>query len=121
MSALLSFFLHSFNFQVSFRTQQYTILPLVGITILTPIEIWSSIMRFLIYGAGALGQALGCLLVNQGHTVSLITRQRFIDAIRTNGLSVTGIFGDYQSGNPSIKLYTELHEIGDSEFSEFAQ
>jgi len=73
-------------------------------------------MRFLIYGAGALGQALGCLLAAQGHTVSLIIRERFIEAIRINGLSVTGIFGNYHSGNLSIKLYTELKEIGDSEF-----
>lgn len=52
-------------------------------------------MHFLIYGAGALGQALGCLLAGRNHRVTLVVRARFIEAIRNNGLSVDGIFGDY--------------------------
>jgi len=52
-------------------------------------------MNFLIFGAGALGQALGCLLAADGHCVDLVTRKRFIDAISKKGLKVTGIFGDF--------------------------
>ena len=52
-------------------------------------------MRFLVFGAGALGQALGCMLAVAGHHVDLILRRRFIDALKKDGLRVSGIFGDY--------------------------
>lgn len=52
-------------------------------------------MRFLIFGAGALGQALGCMLAVGGHQVRLVLRRRFVDTIRNNGLRVSGIFGDF--------------------------
>ena len=52
-------------------------------------------MKILIYGAGALGQALGCMLAAEGHEVDLILRERFIPILKENGLKVTGIFGDY--------------------------
>ena len=53
-------------------------------------------MRFLIYGAGALGQAIGCMLAADGHRVDLLLRPRFVDALKTSGLEVTGIFGEYR-------------------------
>lgn len=53
-------------------------------------------MRFLVYGAGALGQAVGCMLAAQGgHQVDFILRERFIDSITANGLKVTGILGEF--------------------------
>jgi 2-dehydropantoate 2-reductase len=52
-------------------------------------------MRFLVFGAGALGQALGCMLAVAGHHIDLVLRRRFIDAIKKDGLRVRGIFGDY--------------------------
>lgn len=52
-------------------------------------------MRILIYGAGALGQALGCLLTADGHLVDLVLRKRFIDTLSEQGLRVTGLFGDF--------------------------
>lgn len=52
-------------------------------------------MKILIYGAGALGQALGCMLAADGHQVDLILRERFIPVLRQKGLRVSGVFGDY--------------------------
>ncbi|RUM39850.1 MAG: hypothetical protein DSY57_00565, partial [Desulfobulbus sp.] len=52
-------------------------------------------MKILVFGAGALGQALGCLLTADGHDVDLIIRKRFIDVIQVNGLEVIGIFGNF--------------------------
>ncbi|OGR17504.1 MAG: hypothetical protein A2X81_20100 [Desulfobacterales bacterium GWB2_56_26] len=53
-------------------------------------------MNFLVYGAGALGQAVGCMLAAQGgHHVDFILRERFIDSILANGLKVTGILGEF--------------------------
>ncbi|MBT8346913.1 MAG: ketopantoate reductase family protein [Desulfofustis sp.] len=51
--------------------------------------------HFLIYGAGTVGQALGCMLASDGNQVTLVLRERFAEVIKTHGLSVSGIFGDY--------------------------
>ncbi|MDQ3468556.1 MAG: 2-dehydropantoate 2-reductase, partial [Actinomycetota bacterium] len=45
-------------------------------------------MRFVVYGAGAVGGVLGGRLAQHGHDVTLIPRGRHLDAIRTNGLRV---------------------------------
>lgn len=65
-------------------------------------------MRFLIYGAGALGQAIGCMLATDGHEVDLVLRERFQKVIETNGLKVTGIFGDYEVAPGRLNLVTNL-------------
>jgi 2-dehydropantoate 2-reductase len=68
-------------------------------------------VRILIYGAGALGQAVGCLLAAGGHRVDLILRERFRQAIRTDGLAVTGIFGEYRIASETIDLYTDIESV----------
>jgi 2-dehydropantoate 2-reductase len=68
-------------------------------------------MRFLIYGAGALGQAVGCMLAASGNNVELITRSRFIPAIAQQGLRVTGIFGDYFCQPKQLRLFTNLEQV----------
>ena len=73
-------------------------------------------MRFLIYGAGALGQALGCILAARGHNVMLIIRERFINSITKKGLSVSGLFGDFHVEGPSIGLFPSLDTVGDYDF-----
>lgn len=52
-------------------------------------------MKILVYGAGALGQALGCMLAADGHEVDLILRERFIPVLQAKGLRVAGVFGEY--------------------------
>ena len=68
-------------------------------------------MRILIYGAGALGQAVGCMLAAGGHRVDLILRERFQQAIRKDGLAVTGIFGEYRVASEAIGLYTDIDSV----------
>ena len=65
-------------------------------------------MHFLVYGAGALGQALGCLLAAAGHEVVLVLRQRYIEAMRAGGLRVTGIFGEYRTAPGQLALWPDL-------------
>lgn len=65
-------------------------------------------MRILIYGAGALGQAIGCMLAADGHRISLLLRPRFVDVLQASGLEVTGIFGDYRVDGEQLQLLTSL-------------
>ena len=73
-------------------------------------------MNFLIYGAGALGQALGCMLASDGNQVTLILRDRFVGTISANGLSVTGIFGDYRVAADALTLTTSITGIEGSQY-----
>jgi len=73
-------------------------------------------MNFLIYGAGALGQALGCMLASDGNQVTLILRDRFVETIRANGLSVTGIFGDYHVAADALTLATSITGVEGSQY-----
>ena len=65
-------------------------------------------MRFLIYGAGALGQAIGCMLAADGHQVDLVLRPRFIEVLQTLGLEVTGIFGEFRVFAEKLGLLREI-------------
>jgi len=65
-------------------------------------------MHILIYGAGALGQAVGCLLAADGHRVDLVVRPRFVEPLQTSGLAVTGIFGEYRAAPDRLGLLTHL-------------
>ena len=51
-------------------------------------------MRFLIFGAGAIGSAIGAKLLLAGHEVHLVGRKPHIDKIREEGLSISGIWGE---------------------------
>jgi 2-dehydropantoate 2-reductase len=66
-------------------------------------------MNFLIFGAGALGQAIGCMLAADGHHVDFILRPRFIEQISRDGLMVTGILGDFSAPGEN---FTMLQGIG---------
>lgn len=50
-------------------------------------------MKFLIFGAGAIGSVIGGFLANAGHEVSLIGREQHIKSIQNNGLRIDGIWG----------------------------
>ena len=43
-------------------------------------------MRYVVFGAGAIGGTIGALLHRNGHEVVLIARGRHLEAIRANGL-----------------------------------
>ena len=52
-----------------------------------------SVMRILVFGAGAVGSVLGGLLARAGHAVTLLGRARHMAAIRARGLAIDGIWG----------------------------
>lgn len=65
-------------------------------------------LTFLIYGAGALGQAIGCMLAQAGHKVDMLLRSRFIEQIRANGLQVDGVLGQFKAPQENIGLFDSL-------------
>lgn len=69
-------------------------------------------MRFLIYGAGALGQALGCMLSAGGHQVDLLLRPRFLTRLQNSGLRVRGIFGEFTANPGRLGLYCNIRAAG---------
>ena len=73
-------------------------------------------MNILIFGAGAVGQAAGCMLAADGQSVDLITRERFVKALRIKGLAVTGIFGGYSIEPDNIGLYPCIEHVVDNKY-----
>lgn len=71
-------------------------------------------MNILIYGAGALGQALGCMLAADGHQIDLILRPRFIRQITESGLRVTGILGDFSAPKSNYTLLSDIDQAAKS-------
>ena len=52
-------------------------------------------MKICVYGAGAIGGLIGAHLARAGEDVTLIARGAHLDAMRRNGLRITGIHGDF--------------------------
>lgn len=52
-------------------------------------------MRFCILGTGGLGSVIGGYLANSGHEVTMIGRPAHMNAIRENGLKISGLRGDF--------------------------
>ena len=73
-------------------------------------------MRILVFGAGAVGQAVGCMLSVSGHSVDLIIRQRYLEALRSGGLQVTGIFGDYTAPRNRVRFFDSMDDISDQTY-----
>src|SRR5262249_6112936 len=71
-------------------------------------------MKVLIFGAGGVGSVVGAFLARTGHQVSLLGRAWHLDAVRQQGLTVTGIWGDYRM--KAFDLYTSVASIKDPEF-----
>src|SRR6201995_4773560 len=61
-------------------------------------------MRFVIFGAGAIGGAVGARLGQSGHAVTLIARGAHLDAIRDHGLTFL---------TPVERVVLELPAVGD--------
>jgi 2-dehydropantoate 2-reductase len=51
----------------------------------------------LIAGAGALGGVFGAFLRRAGHPVTLLGRPAVLDAVRRDGLAVTGLWGEHRA------------------------
>ena len=50
----------------------------------------------LVFGAGAIGSLVGGLLSRAGHSLCFVGRQPVVQAIRANGLAISGIWGEYE-------------------------
>lgn len=58
-------------------------------------------MKIAIYGAGAIGGYLGCELACAGIDVTMIARNRTLEAIRENGITLQ-IDGETRAGRPAV-------------------
>jgi 2-dehydropantoate 2-reductase len=65
-------------------------------------------MRFVIYGAGAIGGVVGGRLFEHGHDVVLIARGAHLDAIRERGLTVESQEGATTLPLPAVGRPTEI-------------
>lgn len=52
-------------------------------------------MKILIFGAGAVGSAIGAKLFMKGYDVYLVGRKKHVEKIREEGLKVKGIWGNF--------------------------
>ena len=69
-------------------------------------------MRILVYGAGAVGQAVGAMLAETGeHEVDLIVRERYRRSLGKKGITVTGIFGDHKAEPGTLGLFADTKKL----------
>lgn len=73
-------------------------------------------MKILIYGAGAVGLGLASFLIKPGEDVSLLGRTPTCQALKSQGLLRTGIFGEIHIPPEAIHIYDSLREIPPSPF-----
>ena len=71
-------------------------------------------MKILIFGAGGVGSVVGGFLARMGHEVSLLGRAWHLDAVRKDGLTISGIWGDYRI--KAFDLYTDPCAISKPDF-----
>ncbi len=73
-------------------------------------------MKFLIFGAGAIGSAIGSKLSLAGHQVHLLGRKDHISAIEKNGLDIDGIWGKYNVRNFYLHIEPPRNSFYDAVF-----
>jgi len=66
-------------------------------------------LRFIIYGAGAIGSVFGGMLTRGGHQVDLVGRPDHMEAVQKEGLLIEGLLGDHVV-HPS-GMWTSLKEV----------
>lgn len=71
-------------------------------------------MRMLVVGAGAMGCAAGGFMAKAGHEVTLVGRPGHMEAIRANGLHITGIWGEHLVTN--LRALTALDGLKPGDF-----
>lgn len=68
-------------------------------------------MRIGVIGAGAVGGALAALLDREGHTVEVTARGDHLAAIQTQGLRLTGAWGDHVARVEAGEVLTHAPEL----------
>ncbi len=66
-------------------------------------------MRILVLGAGAIGSVLGGFLAEAGHAVTLLGRGWHLEAVRRNGLFISGLWGEHRIR--TLTTATEAAEV----------
>ena len=70
-------------------------------------------MRFIIYGAGAIGCTIGGRLALAGHEATLIARGEHLRAIQSRGLLLRTPDGDHRVSIPAVEHPREINWTGD--------
>ncbi len=73
-------------------------------------------MNILLYGAGAVGLGLASCLLKNGENVDLIGRGETVAALQQNGLTRTGLFGEFTAPPESFGAYASLDELPETEY-----
>lgn len=68
-------------------------------------------MKYLIFGTGALGSVFGAFLQRSGCQVAFFGKGRHFDMVKTQGLRVTGIWGDFSL--PKVTIVSETPVISE--------
>lgn len=71
-------------------------------------------MRFVVYGAGAVGGVLGGRLALAGHEVALVARGRNLAVLRQCGLRLESSEGAHMVGVPAAGSIAELDVAADT-------
>ena len=73
-------------------------------------------MKILIFGAGAVGLGMGSFLLQGGHRVHFIGKDKTVLALRKNGLKRQGIFGEASFSSQQLTASSNLAETGRETF-----
>ncbi len=68
-------------------------------------------MKALVYGGGAVGLGLASCLLKSGVRVDILAREDTVASLRKDGLTRTGIFGDYSAALSTFACFTSLNEL----------
>ncbi len=71
-------------------------------------------MNILVYGAGAIGSVIGGFLAKAGHEVSFLGRPWHMEKIRSDGLFITGIWGEHLIKD--LNVYTDVSQLKNKSF-----
>jgi len=71
-------------------------------------------LNILVMGAGALGSIIGGFMTQGGHRTHLVGRKIHMDAIRSNGVDISGIWGEHHV--EGIPCYTSCDDLPDESF-----
>jgi len=71
-------------------------------------------MKVLVIGLGALGTVYSCLLSLAGHEVTGLSRPASIDKIKTNGVKVSGIWGEHIT--KLVNVVSDVSELTHQKF-----
>ena len=71
-------------------------------------------MKTLIYGGGSVGLGLASCLLKSNVEVDILARENTIQALQKDGLSRTGIFGNFHAEPSEFRSYIFLEQIRDT-------